>query len=398
MEYMQNTQGLIFDQGVTFARAYVTTPLCCPSRASIFTGMYAHNHGVHTNEDPLKFRTVMDDLHENGYYTGLVGKYLNSWTDAPRPEFDYWVSFWGGTPKRYYDPRLMIDGERGKREGYITYLLRDRVIEFLERASDQPKPFILFFTSNAPHDPFTPANEDLELYLDIPPHRPPSFNEEDVSDKPIWVQDKLVMSEQDLAYTDSVRLAQLQTLASLDRSIAEIIQKVKDIGELDNTVIIFISDNGLHWGEHRTDNKNTPYEEAVKVPFAMRYPALIPTPHVEDRLVANIDIAPTIYELSETAVPETVDGVSLVKLFRGQVWRSAILLEAWPDRGHWAAIHTGDAVYIETDNDLPEYYDLTVDPFQIENSINDPKYQSTIAQLKELLEVEKAVGTTLPSP
>src|SRR3990172_5463537 len=102
----------------------------------------------------------------------------------------------------------------------MRYLLRECVIEFYKRASDQPKPFILFFTSNAPHDPFTPANEDLELYLDIPPHRPPNFNEEDVSDKPIWVQDKLVMSEQDLAYTDSVRLAQPQTLASLDRSIA----------------------------------------------------------------------------------------------------------------------------------------------------------------------------------
>ncbi len=390
MQYMPYTQQLIFDQGVTFSHGYVTTPYCCPSRASILTGMYAHNHYVHLNEDKLKFRTVVDDLHNNGYYTGLVGKYLNSWSDNPRPEFDYWVSFWGGTPKRYYDPRLNINGVRGKRVGYITYLLRDRVLEFLDKASQQSKPFLLFFTPNAPHDPFTPANEDLGLYLDIPKYRPPNFNEADVSDKTHFIQNRPPLTEDDITGTDALRLAQIQTLASLDRSISEIMKKLKQIGELDNTVIIFISDNGLHWGEHRLNSKSSAYEESVKVPFAMRYPRLIPKPYTDGRLVANIDIAPTIYELSETPIPDTVDGLSLTKLFsKDTTWRTHLLLEAWPDRGHWTEIHTDQYVYIETDNDLSEFYDLKADPYQLDNRTDQPEYQSIVQELKKILDKEQ---------
>ena len=387
---MPVTQQLIFDQGVTFSQGFVTTPFCCPSRSSILTGMYAHNHYVLVNEDKLYFRTVVEDLHDNGYYTGLVGKYLNSWTDSPRPEFDYWVSFWGGTPKRYYDPRLMINGDRGKQQGYITYLFRDRVIEFLDLASHQSKPFLLFFTPNAPHDPFTPANEDLGLYQDLPPYRPPNFNEQDVSDKPLAIQERPYLTADDIAYTDSIRLAQIQTLASLDRSIGSIIQKLKDIGKLDNTVIIFISDNGLHWGEHRMNNKSSAYEESIKVPFAMRYPPLVPKAYTDDRLVANIDIAPTIYDLSETEMPATVDGTSMTKLFDPNFsWRDHLLLEAWPDRGHWTAIRTDRSIYIETDGQKSEYYDLNVDPYEMDNMIDLPAYQTIIAELKTILEREK---------
>jgi arylsulfatase A-like enzyme len=174
-------------------------------------------------------------------------------------------------------------------------------------------------------------------------------------------------------------------------------QKLKETGELDNTVVMFISDNGKHWGEHRLDTKSTAYEESVKVPFAMRYPALIPAPYVEDKLVANIDIAPTIYELSEMPIPKTVDGSSLVKLLKGErQWRSDILLEAWPDRGHWTAIHTGQYVYIETDDELAEFYDLKSDPYEMNSMINDPKYEAMIQNLKEILEKDKAPKT--PSP
>ncbi len=397
MEYMPNTQSLIFDQGVTFSSGYITTPFCCPSRASILTGMYAHNHNVHVNEDQLEFTTVVEDLHNNGYYTGLVGKYLNSWKGDARPEFDFWVSFFGGTVPSYYDPDLNINGKWQKTTGYITYLFKDYVKEFLDKATSQRKPFLLVFAPNAPHAPYTSAKEDANLYTDLPPFRPPSYNEEDISDKPISIAGRPLLDEESAAQIERIRRKQILTLVALDRSMAEILAKLKETGEMDNTVIIFISDNGKHWGEHRMESKSTAYEESVKVPFAMRYPALVPTPYIEDQLVANIDIAPTIYELSETPLPETVDGMSMVKLLSGTGdWRDHLLLEAWPDRGHWTAIHTGQYVYVETDNDLSEFYNLETDPYQMDNMINNPQYQSIILELQAYLQKEKVPTTTLP--
>jgi len=397
MEYMPNTQQLIFDQGVTFSKGYITTPFCCPSRASILTGMYAHNHWVHVNEDPLEFRTVVEDIHRNGYYTGLVGKYLNSWKGDARPEYDYWASFWGGTMKNYYDPDLNINGTWSKHEGYSTYLFRDFGLEFLDKASQQSRPFFLLYSVNAPHAPFTPAKEDVSSYLDLPPYRPVSFNEADVSDKPASISNMAELSEEDITSIDNTRRRQILTLVALDRTIPDLINKLDEIGELDNTVIIFISDNGKHWGEHRLDSKSTAYEESVKVPFAIRFPPLIPTPYVDDRVVANIDIAPTIYELSQTRIPDSVDGQSLVPLFQENTeWRDHILLEAWPDRGAWAAVHTGDFVYIETQDDMSEFYDLKLDPFQMDNAIDAPQYQDMISKLQRYLQEERQPRTSPP--
>lgn len=397
MEYMPNTQQLIFDQGVTFSKGYITTPFCCPSRASILTGMYAHNHWVQVNEDPLEFGTVVEDIHRNGYYTGLVGKYLNSWKGDKRPEYDYWVSFWGGTMKNYYDPDLNVNGTWSKHEGYSTYLFRDFGVEFLEKASKQSRPFFLLYSVNAPHAPFTPAKEDVSSYLDLPPYRPVSFNEADVSDKPASISNMAELSEEDITAIDNTRRRQILTLVALDRTIPDLINKLEEIGELENTVIIFISDNGKHWGEHRLDSKSTAYEESVKVPFAVRYPPLIPTPYIDDRVVANIDIAPTIYELSKTRIPDTIDGKSLVSLFQGDTeWRDHILLEAWPDRGAWAAVHTGDFVYIETQDDMSEFYDLKLDPFQMDNAISVPQYQEMILKLQQYLKEERQAKTPPP--
>lgn len=397
MEYMPNTQQLIFDQGVTFSSGYITTPFCCPSRSSILTGLYAHNHYVYVNTDDLLLPTVVDDLHKNGYYTGLVGKYLNSWDGSLRPEFDYWVTFWGGTIPSYYDPELNVNGDWGPRTGYITYLFEDYVKEYLDKATNQRKPFFLLFAPNAPHAPYTPLKEDKGLLQDLPPYRPPSYSEEDISDKPSSIANKPLIDEEVATSIDNTRRRQLLTLISLDRSIGAIMEKLKETGELDNTVVIFISDNGKHWGEHRMDTKSTAYEEVVKVPFAMRYPALVPTPYIEDGLVANIDIAPTIYDLSETRMPEVIDGLSLVNLLSGNgEWRSKLLLEAWPDRGHWVSIHTGQYVYIETVDDISEFYDLIKDPFELENAINDPQYQSIITDLQAFLQTESE--PRLPPP
>lgn len=398
MQYMPNTQELIFDQGVTFEEGYVTTPFCCPSRASILTGMYANNHQVYNNEDKLKFKTMVEDIQKNGYFTGLVGKYLNSWKGETRYEYDFWVSFWGGTMKDYYDPDLDVNGTWSKHTGYATYLFRDYVIEFLDEASNQRKPFLLIFSPNAPHAPHTPAKEDVNSLTDLEPFRPENFNEVDISDKPLSIAGQDLMTDEEIQSLDNSRRRQILTLIALDRTIPDIINKLEEIGELDNTVIIYLSDNGKHWGEHRLTSKSTAYEESVRVPFALRYPDLVPVPFVDtENLVANIDIAPTIYELSETPMPDIIDGISLVGLLNGTTeWRDKLLLEAWPDRGHWSAVHTGNMIYIETEGDLSEFYDLTIDPFQMENMINDSQYQEIIAQLKQYLETERVPRTTQP--
>jgi len=388
---MPQTQALIFDQGVAFAQGFDTTPLCCPSRASIFTGMYAHNDGVKTNEDKLndKYQTVIMALHKDGYYTGLVGKYLNTWLGEPRPEFDSWVS-WPGSVASYQDPNINVNGTWSVHPGYITDLENEYVLQFLDQAARQNKPFLLIYAARAPHAPAVPAPEDNSLLQDLPPYRPPSFNEADVSNKPSSISGIHLLSPQQIAGNDDFRRRQILTLLSLDNNVANMVAKLQQMGQLDNTAIFYISDNGMQWGEHRLSaDKAAEYEESVRVPFALRYPPLIPKPYVEDHLVGNIDIAPTIYDLAGLPIPNNVDGMSFVKLVNDKPWRDNILIESWPERGYWAGVRTDHFVYVETQDDLSELYDLQTDPFELNNLINDPRYQSVIADLKPKLQAEE---------
>ena len=391
MQFMPETKALVFDQGITFAQGFDTTPLCCPSRASIFTGMYAHNDGVETNQDKLsdKYQTVIMALHNNGYYTGLVGKYLNSWLGEPRPEFDSWVS-WPGSVASYQDPNINVDGTWGVHPGYITDVENEYVMRFLDQASKQNKPFLLVYAARAPHAPANPAPEYKNLLQDLPPYRPPSFNEADVSNKPSSISSLHLMSSQQIAGNDDFRRRQLLTLISLDNNVGNIVTKLLQMGQLDNTAIFYLSDNGLQWGEHRLSaDKAAEYEESIRVPFAVRYPPLVSKPYIENHLVGNIDIAPTIYDLAGVPIPANVDGLSFVKLIKGEPWRDNILIESWPERGYWAGIRTDHFVYVETEDDLSELYDLQTDPFEMNNLIHDPQYQSTIADLKAKLQTEK---------
>ncbi len=386
MQFMPQTQSRIFEEGTTFSHGYVTSPLCGPSRASILTGMHVHNHGVIDNLADLNVGTFVERLHAHGYYTGLVGKFINNWKGEPRPEYDYWASIFRDA-SRYYDPDINVNGTwHWQQPGYITDHFRDYVIEFLENASRRWQPFFLLFTPNAPHSPTEPATQDLDLYPDLPPYRPPNFNEADISDKPGSINFRPLFTEEDIQRIDRFRRDQILTLVSLDRAIGDILSKLEQIGELDRTVILFLSDNGKLWGEHRLESKGAVYEESIRVPFAMRYPALIPTPYVENRLVANIDIAPTLFELAGLPIPEDFDGRSLAPLFQEGPWREDLLLECWPSRGHWSAIHTGQFKYVETDDDLSELYDLEKDPYELENLIQNPAYQELIADMHAKLE------------
>ncbi len=390
MGYMPETQKLIFDEGVSFNHGYITTPLCGPSRCSLFTGMYAHTHGIRENQDSgFDFSTFAGYLQKSGYYTGLVGKYLNEWRvrDAPNPEFDFWRAISRGE-SRYNNPDIMVDGEWIRHQGkYITDAFGDYCLEFIDRASKKHKPFCLYFAPNAPHEPATPSDEDKFLQIDLPPF-PPSFNEEDLSDKPRWIAEKEpLFDEQKIHEINEFRNDQLLTLRSLDRNIKRIVEKLAEKNLLDKTVVLFLSDNGKLWGEHRMTSKNSFYDEAARVPFALRYPPLVPLPYVEEIPVANIDVAPTLYDLAGIPVPEGVDGESLVPLLlTRQSRREGVLIEGWPGRGHYAAYHCGDYVYAETRGDKSEFYDLRKDPYQLENAIDKAEYQPLIEHLKAALD------------
>lgn len=400
--FMRHTWAHVFQEGVSFANAYVTTPNCCPSRASILTGMYAHNHGVRVNEDPLYKATFVHRLHDAGYFTGLVGKYLNSWNGSARPEFDFWTAFAGGW-SRYFNPRLNVNGNWRVQQGYITHILRDSALRFLKQADQKDQPFLLIFTPNAPAEapgpvPFNPkanpfltgaavapapAPGDEGLYPDLQLHRPPSYNEEDTSDKPWYRRGLARLTPELLARIDTFRRGQLQSLKAVDDAIAAMLDLLQRQGKLDNTVVFFISDNGLALGEHRIWAASVVYEPAIHVPFALRYPRLVPRGRAEARLVANIDIAPTIYQLASLPIPPEVDGRSLIPLLTDAgSWREELLIEAWMLGRPYVAVHTSRYVYVDNKGDRAELYDLQIDPYQLDNRADDPAYVPIVGEMK----------------
>lgn len=388
MDYMPQTKEAIFDQGITFARGYITTSSCCPSRSSILTGMYAHNHGVLVNQDELTHDTFVSNLDRASYFTGLVGKYLNSWDGTVRPEFDYWVSFNGGSVS-YFDPQLNIQGNWSKKQGYTTQILKDYALEFLEAAGSKEEPFLLIFAPNATHEPAIPAPGDENLYADLDLYRPPNYNEEDVSDKPHWLQERHSLTSENSNNTDNLRRKQLQSLKSLDLAIGAIIDKLEQIGELDKTFIVFISDNGFFWGEHRLyRTKGYAYEESILVPFAIRYPPLIPHSKIEKKLVANIDIAPTIYDLTDLSVSDNLDGKSLIPLLLGNniIWRDKLIIENWIRYGPYIGVRSDRYLYVEWENDRSELYDMDIDPYQLENQAENSKYGQVISDMQDFIE------------
>lgn len=388
-QFMPFTKSMIADQGINLTRGYMSTALCCPSRSSFLTGKYARHDGVKTNSDKLTQTTVADYLQKAGYYTGLIGKYLNSWPGDARPEYNYWACWVNG----YTDPRMNIAGTFENVPGYLTYILRDYAMDFFDKLPSD-KPFFLLFTPHAPHGPATPAPGDENLYSDLPKWRPPSFNPASQSDKPMWLQDTPQLTQNQIdREVDNFRLDQLRCLHSVDIAVRDVLNRLQEMGKLDNTFIVFYSDNGYFWGEHRLLHKNRVYEEASHGPFALRYPPLVSTPRTDNRLIQVADLAPTMYELAGLPIPPDVDGRSLVPLMQNSVdWRDAVLLEGWPgnhESEHYQAIRTDRYVYVETDSDTSELYDTRADPYQMNNLLNDPAYAKTVKKLSKRLHKEQ---------
>ncbi|MFM8999669.1 MAG: sulfatase [Actinomycetota bacterium] len=371
-------------RGTTFANAFATTPLCCPSRASILTGNLAHTTRVYRNAPPFGRYEWFDDrstlatwLDDAGYATGYVGKYLNGYqhaalTGVVPPGWDRWVAF---VRPFYTDYALTVDGmvERDLAT-YATDRLADEAVAFVEGAEG---PLFLTFAPYAPHEPSTPAPEDAAAVV---PSRTsaPTVGEEDVSDKPAWVRALPPLDAGDRAALATIRTDADRSLLAVDRAIGRILDALARAGRLDRTLVVFTSDQGLAYGEHRWTKKEAPYEEVIRVPLVIRAPEAFgaPTPATRTELVANVDLAPTIAEFAGVAHPAT-DGTSLAPLLRGEVvaWRDAVLLEhlgGGTPVPSYCGVRTADAKYVRYGTGEEELYDLVADPFEATNLADEP--------------------------
>jgi len=400
-----------------FPNGFVTTPLCCPSRSSILTGRYAHNHGVLSNNAPLgsftKFQdtdTIATRLHNAGYRTGLFGKYLNGYGNTTLyipPGWDTWFAFnsplTNAPQAYYYNYTVNANGVQlsyGSSEAdYGTDVLATQAEQFI-RTSD-PRPFFVYIAPYAPHEPSIPASRHANLFNDLSPWRPPSYNEADVSDKPAWLASFPLLTPTQQSTGDTSHKNMLRSLQAVDDLLAGVIQALQDTGQLDNTAIFFLSDNGLEWGEHRLLNhKSVPYQEAVRVPFLIAYPPLTPSRVDDPHVVLNIDLAPTMLDLAGQPIPITMDGVSLVPLLNGTAttWRTDWLEEHWSDVDQqailpsWSAVHSLLWNYVEYDSGDRELYDLTNDPYELNNVAGQSAYASVQADRAARLAVLKGSG------
>jgi arylsulfatase A-like enzyme len=383
---MPNVRRLIARKGMTFTNAFATTPLCCPARASLLTGQFSSTHGVIDNAPPLGGAPAFDDastvatwLHDAGYSTALIGKYLNAYQLMPPshvpPGWDEWHALRGA---KYYEYSMNVNGVE-QRFGstpahYLQNQLTARALTFIRK---QTGPFFLHFSPYAPHLEAVPAPSDEGKFENEPGWRPPAYNEDDVTDKPLMARagSKFVkMPAPRIWALDQHRKRALESLLSVDRAVGKIVALLERLGQIDDTLIVFTSDNGFLWGQHRVYGKVWPYEESIKVPLMIRGPGV--RVGVEDRLVANIDLAPTFTELAGTQPGLPQDGRSLVPLLRRDPaveWREDLFIEYLgsltykevPTR--YRGLRTERWKLIAYQDAGLELYDLEADPYELDN-------------------------------
>lgn len=378
---MPHTDRLFRRGGTSFVNAFATTPQCCPSRASILTGMYAHNHGVATNSDAAELdegATIQRRLGDAGYVTAIVGKYLNypgSHLDRANAAIDprffsRWATFLGG----YFDPLMNIDGRLQTVRGYSTGIVADRGVRLLRSFERRDgRPWLLYLAPYAPHPPARPepAYEDAA----VPEHDGnPATAERALDDKPGYVRSAAVGRRAIAAE----RARQLRTLMSVDDLVAEVFAALDDLGETRRTLAVFVSDNGFLWGEHGMRAKSSPYDRSVRIPLMLRWPGRVAAGALDRRLAANIDVAPTVLDAAGIApgTDAAVDGRSLLQPRR----RSALALEHSGVHGKippWAALRTQRFLYVEYYGrrgriQTREYYDVESDPWLLDNLLAPP--------------------------
>lgn len=383
--------------GVYFDEAFVTTSLCSPSRASIVTGQYAHKHDVIDNDTDLNptTPTYPKELKKAGYRTGFVGKWhMGHGTDERRQDFDYWVSFKG--QGRYIDPELNVDGERKVIEGHMTDVLTDLAVDYIKEQNNSDQPWFLCLSHKAVHENFTPTERHHKTYINQKITYPKSYadTEENYEGKPNWLIKQRKSwhgAERDYVNIDKVegddlaRMTQIyaECMLGVDESIGKVVNTLKELGKFENTVIIYMSDNGYLLGEHGLIDKRVMYEESIRVPAFFHWGEKIKQGSRSSEFVLNIDIAPTILDIAGIEIPETMHGKSFLPLVLGEDvdWRQAFIYEYFVDH---AAVMTPTIFGLRTKQysymtyhgvwDNYELYDVQKDPEQMHNLLGDVVY------------------------
>jgi len=408
--------------GVHFRNAFVTTSLCSPSRASILTGLFVHNHRVVDNNNLVPRGTIFfpQYLQQSGYQTAFVGKWhMGGSSDAPRPGFDHWVSFRG--QGRYYPPRsgnwsLNVNGRRVPQKGYITDELTDYALEWLD-GRDREKPFFLYLSHKAVHAGFEPAQRHKDLYSDvkIEPPTTQANTEENYRGKPMWVKNQRnSWHGVDFPYHSTLDVGEYfrqycRALAGVDDSVGRVMQWLKENDLAEDTLLLYMGDNGFLFGEHGLIDKRNAYEESMRVPMMAHCPALFEAGTTVEGVVANIDVAPTLLEAAGIETPEHMNGRSFLKLATGELglsdWREHLLYEYYWE---WNFPHTPTVFALRGNQyklivyhgiwDTDELYDIRNDPLETNNLIREPEHRQRVMKLRKALyaQLEATGGTQIP--
>ncbi len=406
------------ETGVFFKNAFVTTSLCSPSRASILTGQYMHNHGVVDNNSPVADGTVFfpQYLQEVGYQTAFFGKWhmgeagsSKGELDSPQPGFDHWLSFAG---QGDYFPvqrngkvsQFNINGKHVPQKGYITDELTDYTLDWLAKERDRTKPFFVYLSHKAVHANFSPPERYKDLYSDavIPVPASQAGTEENYRGKPMWVRNQRnSWHGVDFPYHSNLNVQEYKrqyhrALTAVDDSIGEIDLWLKENGLADNTVVILMGDNGFMFGEHGLIDKRNAYEESMRVPMLAYIPGLDNPGLVVEEIVAGIDIGPTILDIAGVELmPEQFEGQSMLPLALGKTvdsWRDDLLYEYYwefnyPMTPTTFALRTESYKLIQYHGiwDTEELYDIRNDPREMINLIDDPDYLEVRVKLRKEL-------------
>ncbi len=403
---MPATRRWFGEGGTRFSSAFATTPLCCPARASIFSGRYAHNHGVFTNLGEFTFDedfTIQHYLDGAGYNTALTGKYFNNWDVEDDPaNFDRWALFDGG----YYGHDYNLNGTMRHVSDYSTNFIADKTVDFLEAFErTDTRPWMLYVATYAPHATFIPETSYRGARVPRWGGNPAVF-EDNRGDKPRYVR----IRDETYDTWGKYRRLQLRALMSVDDLVAEVSRALRRLDEGSDTLAFYLSDNGYIWADHGLYDKGAPYTPSIQIPMFMRWPGRVDPGVREERLVGNVDIAPTVLDAAGLipAPGHPMDGRSLLD----SSWTRPRILTEYRNSGNvwtpptWASLRTPDLQYVEYYDEgeriFREYYDLRADPWQLTNLLfdGDPANNpdaSTLRILSDQLSADRScVGITCP--
>ena len=419
-------------EGAYIKNAFVSTALCSPSRASILTGQYAHTHTVVDNSAPLptNLKFFPQYLQKQGYKTAFMGKWhMGNTGDKPQPGFDEWISFEG--QGQYFNNTLNVNGKREKTgaDVYITDELTKRALHWMDDV--KAKPFCLYLSHKGVHAEFMPAPRHKGKYKDLPIVSPESMyltatdsskvfgkvtapsTPVNYKDIPKWLRAQRYswhgvdhMYDGQIPFDEFYQLY-LETLQAVDESVQQVLKWVEDNGLKENTMLVYMGDNGFLFGEHGLIDKRNAYEESMRVPLLVWAPGMIKPASVVQQMILNIDLAPTFLELAGIAKPAQMQGNSFLPLLKGEniPWRDRIFYEyyweqAFPQTPTTFAVRTNQYKYIYYNGvwDVNELFDLQKDPHEMNNLIRDKSLDKTGLQLKkDLFEwLEKTGGLQIP--